>query len=532
MTKNYNTDQSENSMTVWRFSPLGIGLLLLTIAALVLSTLDGWRSLLRTWETIEAYSYGYLIPPISIFLLWQRKDLLERVEYRGSWLGLALLIFGFLISAAGKLTSTTTLIQYGFLISLLGVALTVTGSKAFRLVFVPLAFLAFMVPLPGFVFFGLSQKLQLISSELGVAVTRLFGVSVYLEGNVIDLGTYKLQVVEACSGLNYLFPLMALAFITAYFYKAPFWARAIVFLSSIPITILMNSFRIGVIGVLVEYWGPEQAEGFLHFFEGWVIFMACLAILVIEIWLITRLTGDKRPWAEVFGIEFPGATPASAIVRQRTIPNPFIVALLLVGSAAAVALLLTKHESIVPDRKSFSEFPLSIGELRGRSDRIESIYLDQLHLDDYLLVDFVARDQKVVNLYAAYYAAQEPDQAAHSPRTCLPAGGWEVKEFGQRSLPSVPGPEGDLRVNRSVIQKGEYRQLVYYWFQQRGRNITYEYAVKWYLFIDALQRNRSDGALVRLTTPVAPGEDLAAADSRLTNFAKTIMPLLPDYIPN
>ena len=108
---------------------------------------------------------------------------------------------------------------------------------------IPLFFLVFMIPLPNFLLNNLSTKLQLISSELGVAVIRLFDISVYLEGNVIDLGVYKLQVVEACSGLNYLFPLMSLSFIMADLYKAPFWKRAIVFLSSIPITIIMNSFN-------------------------------------------------------------------------------------------------------------------------------------------------------------------------------------------------------------------------------------------------------------------------------------------------
>src|SRR5207253_2194127 len=95
----------------------------------------------------------------------------------------------------------------------------------------------------------LSQKLQLWSSQLGVAVIRLFGISVYLEGNVIDLGSYKLQVVEACSGLRYLFPLMTLGFIAALFFRAPLWKRSILFLSTIPITVLMNSFRIGMIGI-------------------------------------------------------------------------------------------------------------------------------------------------------------------------------------------------------------------------------------------------------------------------------------------
>ena len=89
---------------------------------------------------------------------------------------------------------------------------------------------------------------------------RLFGVPVYLTGNVIDLGNYKLQVVEACSGLRYLYPLLSLGFLAAYLFQAPIWQRTLVFLSAIPITIVMNSFRIGMVGLLVERWGTAQAE--------------------------------------------------------------------------------------------------------------------------------------------------------------------------------------------------------------------------------------------------------------------------------
>ena len=149
--------------------------------------------------------------------------------------------------------------------------------------------LFFTIPLPKFLYNNLSSQLQLISSEIGVWFIRLFDISVYLEGNVIDLGNYKLQVVEACSGLRYLFPLMTLGFIAAYFFKGAFWKRAIIFLSSIPITVLMNSLRIGMIGVTVEYWGVAAAEGLLHDFEGWVVFMACTAVLVLEMWVLAHV---------------------------------------------------------------------------------------------------------------------------------------------------------------------------------------------------------------------------------------------------
>ena len=237
--------------------------------------------MVNRWNTKEEYGYGYMIPVIALFLVWQRKNQLAEMEFRHSTAGLILIVFGGLLFFLGAVATTHTLSQYGLVVTILGVALALLGWKAFRIIAVPLALLFFMVPLPPFIYNTLSTKLQLLSSQIGVEVIRWFGISVYLEGNVIDLGTYKLQVVEACSGLRYLFPLMSLSFIAAYIYKAAFWKKALVFLSSIPITVLMNSFRIGVIGVLVEYGGPEQAEGFLHDFEGWIIFMACIAILVL-----------------------------------------------------------------------------------------------------------------------------------------------------------------------------------------------------------------------------------------------------------
>ncbi len=202
----------------------------------------------RRWSGQEEYGYGYIIPFITLFLIWQRKDQLMDARFDPSLLAIPLLLVGGLIYFVG--VASTTLAQYALIWTILALAYGVLGWRKFRIVAIPLALLFFMVPLPLFIYHNLSGKLQLISSEIGVAVIRWFGISVYLEGNVIDLGSYKLQVVEACSGLRYLFPLMSLSFIAAYLYNVETWKRVVVFLSSIPITVLMNSFRIGVIGVL------------------------------------------------------------------------------------------------------------------------------------------------------------------------------------------------------------------------------------------------------------------------------------------
>jgi len=268
--------------------------LAIAVAGVAFLFRDGLQYMTERWDT-EEYSHGSLIPIITVFLIWQQKDALEAAlradrARSGSWFGFALVLAGLCLGLLGELSTVYLVIQYAFLTVIYGMALVLVGWRGIRLIWAPLLYLIFMVPLPDFFYVNLSAQLQLISSQLGVAVIRLFGVSVFLEGNVIDLGVYKLQVVEACSGLRYLFPLMSFGYLCAYLYHGPVWHRAVLFLSTIPITIFMNSLRIGVIGIMVDRWGIEQAEGALHLFEGWVVFMACVAILFVEILIFARFS--------------------------------------------------------------------------------------------------------------------------------------------------------------------------------------------------------------------------------------------------
>ena len=138
----------------------------------------------------------------------------------------------------------------------------------------------------------------------------------------------------------------------------------------------------------------------------------------------------------------------------------------------------------------------------------------------------------MINFYVAYYADQAAGSAAHSPRACIPGGGWLIKDLSVRTMDGIQVNGSPLQVNRLLIKKGDYTQVVYYWFQQRGRDITSEWMVKWYLFWDAMTRSRTDGALVRLTALVMPGEDVGLADDRLVMFANAVVPHLSEYIPD
>lgn len=523
---------ADTSIRVWHLS-LATGSILLAIAALAYAAFAGALNILWTgWQLQPEYSHCVLLPLIAAFLVWQQRDRLERLPFVGSWWGVAGVVTGGALWCIGELASVYTVEQYAFLLSVAGLALALTGWRAFALLRAPLLILLLMIPLPAFFMNNLSLRLQVLSSHLGVVLIRLFGISVYVEGNVIDLGTYKLQVAEACDGLRYLFPLMTIGIIVGYFYRAALWKRVALVLSSIPLTILMNSIRIGVIGVTVEYWGIGMAEGFLHEFQGWLVFMITIALMFCEIVALNAMSGQRVAWRDVLSIDMPPPTPRGALIQRRTLPVPLFAAAAVLVVQLAAASLVPQRPEIIPSRASLSEFP---AVLLGRSAHpvaMERVYQDALQLDDYLLADYADTTRPPVNLYIAYYNSQHKGGSVHSPRSCLPGGGWQMRGFGQREVPGVQYNGQALRVNRAVIELGDQRSLVYYWFVQRGRIITNEFAVKWYLFWDALTRQRTDGALVRLIEPLRRGESEAEADRDLTAFAQAVSKPMPQFVRN
>lgn len=502
---------------------------------------DGLSYMVHKWEADE-YSHGYFIPIISLWLIWESKERLLDISASSRWSGVFMVLVGLLVGFMGELATLFVITQYAFLVTLYGFFLAFMGWKGIKLLWFPLTYLFFMMPLPNFLYNNLSSCLQLISSSLGVMVIRLFDISVNLQGNVIDLGAYQLQVVEACSGLRYLFPLASFGFLCAYFFQGKLWMRVIIFLSTLPITVIMNSFRIGIIGVLVNSWGIKQAEGFLHEFEGWVIFTGCLGMLFIEMWLVVKVFMKGRTFSSVFVVRrvlgrvnleaslYPEGQETKRYFFRG--PLPYYLSLLLLVSVVPFSFYLNDRVEVMPERAQFSHFPLQMQGWKGAEVGMEQKIINALKLDDYIIGNYTHMKSKFpLNLYMVYYASQRKGASIHSPKSCIPGDGWRISDFTQKTVPNVNGKNGEVfEVNRIIIDKGSQKQLVYYWFQQRGRVMTNEYLVKWYLFWDSLTKQRTDGALVRLTIPVSG--DIAKTERLLDSFLAGVIPVLGQFIPD
>ena len=216
-------------------------------------------------------------------------------------------------------------------------------------------------------------------------------------------------------------------------------------------------------------------------------------------------------------------------MRSRNLHFWFLVGLLLAGGA--VVNLWERVGEASVERRSLQEFPAQIGawQQRGADTRFTPDVEQVLRADDYLARDYATADGRVANFYVGYYASQRNGATYHSPLNCLPGAGWTMTEPALVSVTPAGGGH-PFEANRYIVENGDSRQLLVYWYQGRGRAVASEYWGKVYTVLDSVRRRRSDGAMVRVMVPV--GADEAEALRAATDLAAQAAPQLSAFVPD
>lgn len=192
-------------------------------------------------------------------------------------------------------------------------------------------------------------------------------------------------------------------------------------------------------------------------------------------------------------------------------------------------LMHVSHGEEIPLKKSFQEFPLEVGAWKGKEGGLDDRTVAILGVEDYMMRTYRNKRGYALSLYVGYYESQRKGDIIHSPKHCYPGSGWQRVENKIEEIAIPSSPHESIEVNRFLIRKGLEKQLVFYWYQERGRINTSEYWAKFYLILDAVTRNRTDGSLVRISATVKDSVEKTAKHE--VEFIQLIFPLLKSFLP-
>lgn len=250
------------------------GLLLCALYAPVLARM------VYEWATLEEMGHGFFVPAVAGYIVWRRRQELAALRLRPDWRGLVLVVWGFVQLVLGTAGADFFLTRVAFLISLVGVLWTMGGLPLLAHLAFPLLLLPFMIRIPLFIYSQITLPLQLLASRVAEVALSLLGIPVIREGNILDLPSQRLSVVEACSGIRSLLSLSFLALVYAYFLDRKAWMRPVLLVAAVPIAIVANSARVTLNGILSEI-NPKLTRGFYHQLEGLSVFAFALVALVL-----------------------------------------------------------------------------------------------------------------------------------------------------------------------------------------------------------------------------------------------------------
>lgn len=279
------SDAEASNTLYWIAALLITGLIVVLYAGVLADLANEW------WTQPEA-SYGLLIPPFALYVVYLRRNETLAIAPRTSAAGMGLLALACLIFVTGKLASEFFLTRISFVVLLGGLVWTFWGLARLSSLAFPLVLLLTMVPPPAIVYNAAAAPLQLFASRIAAGMAQLAGVSIYRDGNIIHLANTSLGVAEACSGLHSLSALIVASLLLGFLENGTLAGRITVLVLSVPLAIGVNVLRVTGTAILADY-HTEFALGYYHAFSGWLVFVLGFSLLWVVAKLVFRFTGAR-----------------------------------------------------------------------------------------------------------------------------------------------------------------------------------------------------------------------------------------------
>lgn len=503
-----------------------MALLLILFAILYAHT---FAALVQMWWNSDDYSHGFLVPFISFYLVWIKREQLSQTKIEPNlWGGIPIILLAGLMLVASKLGGFIILQEISLLVMIAGLVLLLAGKVLLMNLAMPIGYLTFMIKLFGEGSDQIHWPFQLLAANIGTWILQFFGFSVFQEANFIQLPDITLEVAAACSGIRFLMSTIAIGIPLAYLTQRT-WARKIgLILFAVTISILANGLRVALIGIWTSYYGPEMIHGPFHIFYGvfvsWIGFVALFG----GAWLFGR--GSKKDnhafsnhssGSEKFQEKFPegGWEKRVQIIQWNRSWCIAVLLLITMGSYANI-------HRISPLRleKGFTAFPMSIGNWLGEEvdPTIENLKVQKA--DSEMARIYRGGAGQNVNLYIGYFDSQNEEKKLVTYTTSWKFHRGEVKV-------DVPVGSGQFyQVNQVVLKEGNDRRVVLFWYDLNGKVVASRYTAKLWSLWDALLFGRTNGALVALFVPLEEDSNIEQVLKNEKIFLRDLIPELREYL--
>ena len=473
--------------------------------------------LVRQWDNNNTYSFGYIVPLVSLYLVWVRRDRLLRMDISPAHFpGFLILGFSMALFFSGMFGGILILQQLSLLVALPAIVLIVMGKRVTQELAFPLAYLVFMLPAWDFPIEWLQFPFQLLSAYIGGWLLPLFGVPAYQDGIFIAIPNLTIEVAKECSGVNFLISIIAIGIPVAALHFDSWWKRSLLLLVSIFIAILGNGLRTALICLFAYKGYSTNLHGPGHVFYGYFVSVLGLVVMFTGVYLF-----GKQPATGVAGEDL-GETAAREVsgLSERSW-KWVIIAMLLFLAAGFATRFQTQHPA--PLINDLRDFPRSIGNYTGVEQSPVLEGLAGNGADAELSRTYSDGRNGNYQLYVGYYAFQEQKKKVTNYRSReLLRNAW-VYPF-----PTPRSAEG--KINGFVSESKGVKRLVMFWYEVDGKNIQNPYAVILNTVVSGLLRNRTNAAIVVITADHDPNSDIPSEIRRHSGFVKEVAILLEKYL--
>jgi len=473
------------------------------------------------WASNDMYSYGFLVPVISALMFWSRRHELPLTPVSPS------LLAGSLVSVVGLATlqfgraSVTNLIQeMSLFVTVVGLTLLFRGWTFVRRFWFPVAYLLAMIPFWDVLTRGVQPFFQVYSAAVGVWLLRLIGIPVLREGVFIQLPNIRLEVAEACSGINHLIAVMCIGVPATLLFVSRWRRRVLILVSAVLIALVSNGVRVAVVSMFA-YNGIRAADGDIHgpyaLFRSLVISGVGFLVLFA---LISYYSDKETPWRPAPSATEGGGEPG-ATVAARIAPRAVIFAVLLLCCSFAVQQW--SRDLSVPPSQSLTGFPQSLGRWQSENGGHAGAF-EAAAFDDEMSRDYATPGGGTLNLRVGYFRNQ-----AHGKKL----GGWDMARLlDAQNRPIHDVDYGLVRAKEFTVEGPAGRSHVTYWYAVDRTTLAEDYQIRLLSGFRSLFLRRSNGALIVITRPLTDSESLEASRTAIRNFVDALMPVLGRYLPH